>query len=271
MENQEKKLGVIGVGTVGGALAKSIKSPILYDKMKNIGSIDEINTADVIFICVPTPYLSGTGFDDSAIEDAFSIIKGDKIVVIKSTVIPGTTEKMQEKYPNLKVLFNPEFLQEKSADEDMKNPYEQIVGYTDKSKDLAQEILNVLPKATHNFIVNSKEAEMVKYVSNTFLATKVVFANQIYDLCEKLGVNYETIKEMAKVSPRFGFSHFDVWYEGFRGYSGKCLPKDIKALIQVGDKVDVDMSLLKMVDKINEGLLKSRGSSDKIIDEKECL
>lgn len=256
MENRTKKTGIIGVGAVGNALANSISSPVLYDKHKNIGSVDEVNSADIIFICVPTPYDDKKGFDSSAIEEAFSIIKGNKIVVIKSTVLPGTTERIQKIYPNHKILFNPEFLQEKTAKEDMKNPYEQIMGYTFKSKEYAKEVLSFLPKAPNEFIVPSKEAEMVKYFSNTFLATKVIFANQIYDLCKKLGVDYDLIKEMAKVSPRFAFSHFDVWTDGFRGYSGKCLPKDTKSLIRFSDELGIDMSLLKLVDKKNEELLK---------------
>lgn len=256
MEGKAKKIGVMGVGMVGGALAKFLDKPLLYDKYKNIGSLEEFNRADIIFICVPTPYDEKKGFDSSAVEEAFSAIKGNKTVVIKSTVLPGTTERMQKLYPIHKVLFNPEFLQEKTAEEDMKNPYEQIVGYTEISKDCVKEILSILPKAPNEFIVSSGEAEMVKYFSNTFLSTKVIFANQMYDLCEKLGLNYDSIKEMAKVSPRFGFSHFDIWTDGFRGYAGHCLPKDTKALIHFGKEKGVDLSLLEFVDKANEELLK---------------
>ena len=253
---KEKKIGIIGVGYVGGALANVIPKVLLYDKYKKIGSIEEVNKADIIFICVPTPWTKKIGFDPSAIEDAFSIIKGRKIIVIKSTVIPGTTEKMQKKYPHHKVLFNPEFLRQATAKEDMHNPFEQIIGYTKKSKPVAKEILKILPKTPTEFIVPAKEAEMAKYFSNVFLSTKVVFANQIYDLCQRLGINYDLVKEMAKVNPRFSFSHFDIWTDGYRGYSGACLPKDTRSLIQLGDKVGVDLKLLKLVEKINDELLK---------------
>jgi len=253
---KKKKIGIIGVGYVGGALARVISKAILYDKYKKIGSIEEINKADIIFICVPTPWTSQIGFDLSAIEDVFSIIKGRKIIVIKSTVLPGTTDKMQKRYPQHKVLFNPEFLRQATAEKDMRNPFEQIIGYTEKSKGVAKEILKILPKAPTEFIVPAKEAEMAKYFSNVFLSTKVVFANQIYDLCQKLGINYDLVKEMAKVNPRFSFSHFDIWTDGYRGYSGACLPKDTRSLIQLGDKVGVDLKLLKLVEKINNELLK---------------
>ena len=256
-KTKKKKIGIIGVGVVGGSLASVLFKPLLYDKYNNIGSPEEANKADIIFICVPTPYDRKIRFDLSAVEDAFSIIKGRKIVVIKSTVLPGTTEKMQKKYPQHKVLFNPEFLRAISAKEDMRKPYEQIVGYTKKSKPVAREILKILPKAPHEFIVPSSEAEMAKYFSNAFLATRVIFANQIYDLCEKLGINYDLVKEMAGINPRIGLWHFDVFFEGYRGYGGTCLPKDTKSLIQLGNMVDVDLKLLKLVDKINRKLLKN--------------
>jgi len=256
-EKNSKKIGIIGVGIVGGAVAEVVPSPLLYDKNKKIGSIDDVNKADIIFVCVPTPWDNKTGFDISFVEEAVSKIKGSKIVVIKSTVLPGTTERMQKKYPQHKFLFNPEFLREVSAKEDMKKPFEQIVGYTKESKSLAKEILDILPDAPSKFIVSSGEAEMLKYFSNTFLATKVIFANQIYDLCQKLNISYDSIKEMAKTNVRFAFSHFDVWTDGYRGYSGKCLPKDTKSLIRFAGEFGVDLDLLKTVDRINERLLKN--------------
>lgn len=255
--NSKKSVGIIGVGVVGGALASVMPDAILYDKYKKIGSLEEVNEADVIFVCVPTPHDAKKGFDLSYVENVFSNIKGSKVVVIKSTILPGTTEKIQRKYSQHKVLFNPEFLRQAIADEDMKNSYEQIVGYTKESKEFAHEILNLLPKAPAEFIVPAMEAEMVKYFSNTFLATKVIFANQIYDLCEKLNINYDSVKDMAKVNPRFGFSHFDIWTDDYRGYGGACLPKDTKALIQLGNEVGVDMKLLKLVEEINNRLVGS--------------
>ena len=252
----KNKIGIIGIGVVGEAVASVMPNAVLYDKYKKIGSIKEINKANIIFICVPTPWTKKKGFDLSAIEDAFSIISGRKIIVIKSTVLPGTTEKMQKKYSQHKVLFNPEFLRQLNAKKEMKMPFEQIIGYTKKSKSVANKILKILPKAPAEFIVLAKEAEMFKYFSNVFLSAKVVFANQIYDLCKKLDIDYEKVKEIAEVSPKFAFTHFNIFSDGYRGYRGACLPKDIKSFIQLGDKVGVDLKLLKSVEKINQELLK---------------
>ena len=115
MKNKEElKIGIVGVGMVGGALQryfekKGIK-PLLYDKGRELGSIDQVNEADVIFLCVPTPFENG--FDLSYVEEACRNIKGEKIIVIKSTVVPWTTEKLQKQYPQHKFIFNPEFLTE---------------------------------------------------------------------------------------------------------------------------------------------------------------
>ena len=112
MAEEKYKPGVVGVGMVGGALARYFEEkreikPFLYDPGKNLGSVEEINQADIIFLCVPTPYLKEEkGFDLSFIEDAFKIIDGQKIVVIKSTILPGTTETLQKKYPEHKCIYD---------------------------------------------------------------------------------------------------------------------------------------------------------------------
>jgi UDPglucose 6-dehydrogenase len=251
-----KRTGIMGVGFVGGALAKCLEEPILYDLPKRLGSVEELNRADIIFICVPTPY-NEKGFDASMLEDAFSVIKGNKIVVIKSTVIPGTTERFQAMYPNLKVLFNPEFLTEKTADFDMRRPDRQIIGYTKESYSVAEDIILMLPLAPFERIMPAKEAEMVKYFNNSWFGTKVVFCNQMYDLCKKMGVDYDSIKECVSADRRIGKTHLEIWYQkNFRGYSGKCLPKDIKSLLQFAEKIGADLKLLKVVDKINDKLIK---------------
>jgi len=248
------KIGIMGVGTVGGALKsyfedKGIKL-FIYDK-NNKGSLPEVNKADIIFICVPTPFDKKIGLDLSCVQEAFKNISGKKIVVIKSTVLPGTTEKFQKKYPFHKILFNPEFLTEKNAKNDMKFPDEQIVGFTKESKGVAKNILKILPKAPFKKTVKASEAEMMKYFANTFLSVKVIFANQMYDLCQKLGIDYKTVKKIAVADKRIGDSHLDVFFDGYRGYGGKCLPKDTKALISFAESTGVDLKLHKTVEEIN--------------------
>lgn len=256
----------MGIGMVGGSLRKYFeqkKKPLfMYDKFKNIGSLEEVNQADIIFVCVPTPFDKSKGFDLSFVEEACLSIAGSKIVVIKSTVLPGTTEKFQLKFPQHKFLFNPEFLTESSPDQDFNYPDRQVVGYTKNSFTIAEDVLNILPLAPCMKLIPATEAEMVKYFGNTFLSTKVIFANQIFDLCQKTGINYDRVMECAGSDKRIGRSHLTVWHHGKRGYAGKCLPKDTKALIQFAEKEGVDLKILKIVDEINNNLLKEQGIDD---------
>lgn len=261
MENKNFKIGIVGLGMVGGTLRRYFEEKkfetFFYDNGKNEGSVELINKSDIVFICVPTPFDKKTGFDLSYVEDACSKLAGGKIVVIKSTILPGSTEKLQKKYPQHKFLFNPEFLTEATADNDMKNPSRQIIGYTQESKNLAEEVLNILPMAPFMEIMPVKEAEMVKYFSNNWYAIKVIYCNQVYDLCRKLGIDYETVKRAAAADKMIGSSHLEIFHKGYRGYGGKCLPKDIRALIKFADENDIDLKLHKTAEEINNELSKN--------------
>jgi UDPglucose 6-dehydrogenase len=260
-------IGIIGVGMVGGSLRnyfekKGIK-PFLYDKGKNLGSYEEANKADVVFLCLPTPFIKeGEGFDLSYIKEACGNLRGNKIVVIKSTVVPGTTEKLQKEYPQHRFLFNPEFLTELTADHDMQYPDRQIIGYTKESYTIAGDILAVLPLAPYEKIMPATEAEMVKYFGNNWFSVKVIFANEIYDLCQRLGIDYDKVMEAAAADKRIGRTHLEVMHKGYRGYGGKCLPKDIRAMIQFADKQGVDMKLLKIAEEVNNKLMEKQGIED---------
>jgi len=260
------KLGIIGVGMVGGALKKYFekqeRKPFVYDKGQNLGSMDEVNQADIIFVCVPTPFDKNGGFDLSCVKEVCDKINGEKIIVIKSTVLPGTTENFQKQYPQHKFLFNPEFLTELTADQDMGYPDRQIIGYTKESLEVAGDLLLILPLAPFEKIMPATEAEIVKYFGNTWFATKVAFVNQMYDLCQKTGVNYEAIMDSVAADKRIGRSHLEVLHKGYRGYGGKCLPKDIKALIQFANSNGVDLKLHKMVEEINNQLMKDQNIED---------
>ena len=263
-----EKVSIIGVGMVGGALQRYFEEkrnlkPFLYDNGKNLGSPQEINQGEVIFICVPTSFdKKNNRFDLSCVNDAFSKIEGKKIVVIKSTVLPGTTEYLQQKYPQHKILNNPEFLTELTADQDMCYPDRQIIGYTEKSYNVAKDVLQILPLAPFERILPATETEMVKYFGNTWFSAKVIFANQIYDLCQKLGIDYNRVKESAAADKRIDRTHLEVWHKGYRGYGGACLPKDIKALIRFADEKGIDLKLHKVVDDINDKLFKDQDIID---------
>ena len=262
-----KQIGVVGAGMVGGALLKYFETtemrPVVYDPPKNIGSLEDLNRVNIVFICVPTPFIKERqGFDLSYVEKTVENLTGEKIVVIKSTVLPGTTEDLQKKYPQHTFLFNPEFLVEERAVADMLNPDRQIVGYTEQSKEFAESILRILPKAPYEKVMPATEAEMVKYFGNTFLAVKVIFGCQMHELCQKLGVDYDIVREAASADERIGPSHLDVRHGGYMGYGGKCLPKDTRALIQFADASGVDLRLHKATEELNNALMDKQGIED---------
>ena len=176
--------------------------------------------------------------------------------------MPGTTQYFQDKYPQHKFLFNPEFLTELTADQDMNYPDRQIIGYTKQSYNVSKDVMHILPLAPYEKIMPSDEAELVKYYGNNWFAVKVIFANQMYDLCQKLGVNYDRIMEATSVDKRIGPSHLTVVHKGYRGYGGKCIPKDIRAMIQFADKNGIDMSLLKEAEKVNNELMDKQNIED---------
>jgi UDPglucose 6-dehydrogenase len=245
----------MGVGVVGGAVRNYLEltgiQALLYDPGKGLGSLREINEAELVYVCVPTPYVAGVGFDDSAVGDAISHLRSGKTVVIKSTVLPGTTDKFQRLFPQQTVLFNPEFLRENSANEDFLTPDRQIVGYCGVDSDLASAILETLPRAPYEAVVPAAVAEMTKYATNSFLALKVIFGNEMFDLCQSLGIDYELVKQGIGVDKRIGDSHFNVLDAGYRGYGGKCLPKDTMSLLDLADGAGVEMRLLQAAHEVN--------------------
>jgi len=262
MRSEKNKIGIIGLGTVGKVIKywfKKRNTLFFYDKYKKIGSSKEVNKAKIIFICVSTPfYDKGKGYDDGAVIESLKILSGVKIVVIKSTILPGSTEKFQKRFPQHKILFNPEFLRHKTVLKDFLYPNRQIIGYTPRSKKFTKRILNMLPKASYQKMIPAVEAETLKYFGNCFLALRVIFANQIYDLCQKLRINYDLVKEVAGYDPRIGHSHFNIFQDGYRGYGGLCLEKDVKAFIQFAESHKVNLPFLKVMDTINTELLKFR-------------
>jgi len=258
-----KSIGIIGGGFVGSAVRRYFldqgHNVYTYDKFKQVDPLEKVLETDYIFIAVPTPYKDG--IDLSAVEDA--MVQATKAsegsaIIIKSTVIPGTTEKFQKLYPHLKLLFNPEFLTELSAEKDFAKPDRQIVGFTKQSQDAAKELMDILPKAPYAKLVDATSAEFIKYFGNNWLAIKVAYANQMYDLCQKLGINYDDVKEGASADPRIGPSHLDVWSGGYRGYGGKCLPKDNRAMIKFAEGLGVDLKLHKIAEEINNELHKKQ-------------
>jgi UDPglucose 6-dehydrogenase len=256
------KLGVMGVGVVGSAVRSYFRhsgEPVLcFDKFSGEGSLAEINQADIVFVCVPTPYVPGRGLDASAVEEAVSGLTGEKIVVLKSTALPGTTQTLAGRYPQHRFFFNPEFLRESRAEADFVKPDRQIVGYTGHhDREMALRLLKLLPPAPYEAVLPATTAELVKLFTNSMLALRVIFANEVYDLTSALGLDYEEVRAGLAADPRIGGSHFNVFDGGYRGYGGKCLPKDVGGIVDFANQQGIKLSLLETAQAVNRHLLHS--------------
>ena len=252
---------------MGGAVKSFFPDAKVYDKFKDLDAIEEVGKCRFIFISVPTPYngrLDLSITDDAAANAVRHLADPEnQLIVIKSTIWPGTTQRYQDRYPQANFAFNPEFLRDKFAREDFVKNDRQIVGFTKKTKDsaLVKELLEILPPAPYAKLVPAEVAEMIKYAGNTFLAMQVIFANQMYDLCQALGIDYDEVKEAIKSDKRIGKSHWEIFHtesslastlkDAYRGYGGKCFSKEMNTLVDEGRKLQADVGLFEAAKEIN--------------------
>jgi len=259
-------IGVIGQGYVGTAIKLGFQDHydvVTYDKF-DLGKSthskisDIVDEAKVIFVCVPTPMRKDGTCYTGIVEEVIREINetaDDHIVVIKSTVPPGTTDRFNHEFSNVTVIFNPEFLTEENFLDDFKNQNRIILGGSRKGTNKLRQIYSkVFPHAT---IVKtgSNTAEMVKYFTNCFLATKVSFANEMYSVCEQIGIDYDKVVEYATYDERLGKSHWAVpGPDGDFGFGGHCLPKDLSAIVNTFNTY----GLLEAVENVNDQVREDR-------------
>ena len=280
-----KSIAVIGQGFVGGSLTTIFSergfSVYAYDKSGKYvegarpshddfaagfpSSIQELihdneeggtpGFSKVYFVCVPTPMFEDGSADLSIVESVLNelaAVPGERIAVVKSTIPPGSTENWNLKYASsgLRIVFNPEFLTEANALDDMRNQNRIILGgprpWINEVKQVFQSAFPKVPIIK----TSSTTAEMVKYLTNCFLSVKVAFANEIAQICESLdnsglNVDYDKVVEYSKYDKRLGDSHWAVpGPDGSRGFGGHCFPKDLNALIEVSKILDVKPTVM---------------------------
>lgn len=261
-------IGIIGQGFVGSAVYEVMKNyfdVLAYDKdpnkFSNTNCIQElVQHVKVTFLCVPTPMKSSGECDLRILKSALEEIRGcagfenkSLIVVIKSTIPPGTTETLSNEYPSLNLVFNPEFLTEANAVEDYKNQNRIIIGGKQPSTTIVKHIFLKSFPLVPVIETSSTIAETIKYVTNIFLATKVSFANEMYRLCEGLGIDYDTVIDYAKYDDRLGNTHWAVpGPDGDFGYGGHCFPKDIAALQHLMLQLNIDSTIIDSVIQKNK-------------------
>ncbi len=258
-------IGIIGQGFVGNAIYQKFKNyfdvhTYDLDESKSNDTKENVIHQQYLFLCLPTPMNTDGSCNVDIIErelENIDLIADNqeilKTVVIKSTISPGTTQKWNKKYEALNIVFNPEFLTEANAVEDFNNQNRIILGGPrPATTELRRLYSKVFPKA-HIIKTDSTHAEMVKYLTNSFLATKVSFANEIYQVCEKLNIDYDKVVEYATLDDRLGKSHWNVpGPDGDFGFGGHCLPKDLSALIYLAMNLDTETNVLNAVEETND-------------------
>jgi nucleotide sugar dehydrogenase len=264
------KIGIIGQGFVGSAIREGLDDyyeVLTYDKdsSKSRNSHEEVvSNSSIVFICVPTPMRKSGECDTRILESVISDVenvdtKNEPVLVIKSTIPPGTTDRVSG-LTRFDVCFSPEFLTEANSFQDFKNQTRIIVGgprpATGKVKAMFRKPFPEIPIIK----TGTRTAEMIKYFTNCFLATKVTFANQMYDICKSAGIDYDKVCEYALHDQRIGRTHLAVpGPDGDRGFGGHCFPKDLAAMIYFSNEImNENSDFLKSVEDSNNRYRKDR-------------
>ena len=279
--NKEFKVGIVGQGFVGSAVKagfEHVTTVLAYDKFqpsKSNSTLEEIvENCEIIFVCIPTPMVletgeAYTGIVEEVVKEIESIaqdlhkadvISHSPILVVKSTIPPGTAERLDWMLDVCTVAFNPEFLTEANAINDFIFQDRIVLGASSNHNisQLVELYRYAFPNATI-FETTATNAEMIKYVANCFLSVKVSFANEMYDLCQKIGADYNQVVEGAKLDKRLGSSHWQVpGPDGDRGFGGHCFPKDMEALKFVAKENGVKLDVVEGAVNTNNRIRKNR-------------
>ncbi len=264
------KIGIIGAGIVGSTTGKILATKhevFYYDKFKlQFQNIQDVANSEIIFICVSTPMKPSGEMDYSAIHNSLDYLlqqiqeknPHEIIVVIRSTAVSGTTDSLAKKFP-FKFAFNPEFLREKHAEEDMKNTNRIVIGAN--SKQVNDKVVamykELFPNATY-ISTDIKTAEMIKYAANVFLASQIAIANELFAICNAVGVDYNTVKDAILLDDRIGKNIEVPGHDGDFGFGGKCFPKDLNGLMYLARAHHYRPYLLEEVWRLNNQVRKKK-------------
>ena len=253
------KIGIVGQGYVGTAVKTifekhyDVHTYDIKEKCTEKCMNDLVVESDIIFVCAPTPMNKNGSCNTDIVENvvkdindlALINLKENIIVAIKSTIPPGTTNKLNKECEDISVIFNPEFLTEANFIDDFKNQNRIIIGGERPSTTQLRQVYSLVFPEAKIIKTGSKTAEMVKYFTNTFLATKVSFANEMKLICDEIDIDYDKVVEYATYDDRLGKSHWAVpGPDGHNGFGGSCFPKDINALIHLCQNLDIHPNML---------------------------
>ena len=245
-------VGIVGYGHVGRAMKELFLDAVVYDKYLMIGSEEDINKCNIAFICVPTPMGRDGRCDVSCVDEVLSWLNTD-VIIIRSTVPVGYTREKAEKL-NKRIVFQPEYYGE-THNHPLANLQNRkwivLGGVTEDISLVLKEYKKVYTAEIQIIKTDSDTAEMAKYMENAYLATKVIFCNEMYDIAHAYGIDYDELREIWLMDPRINSSHTFV-YEDDRGYGGSCFPKDMYALKKIAENKNIDCGLISAVIEKNK-------------------
>lgn len=266
-------IGVVGWGFVGQATGKGlaknkINKIFVYDKERTspLTLPQVVEKSEFVFICVPTPMFSdysGMSMEivDEVVGQIAPLAEGtDKIVIVKSTVLPGTVAEYIKKYSKVNFAMNPEFLTQDNANYDFAHPYRTVIGISGKKvgERIKKLYRTIYSKDQPYYIMDATSAEVAKYMSNLTLASKVILANEFFALSKSVGADYDKARKVVEADPRIG-SHLKVpGPDGDFGFGGTCFPKDMIGILGMAKKLKIDVSVLEAVWKKNLKVRKNR-------------
>ena len=244
------KVGIIGNGFVGESQAFAF-SPIAdvrvydIDPLKSTTTLEDVHTCDFIFVCVPTPMKSSGEQDLSYVESVFEHANSGPVYIIKSTVLPGTTKQLQTRYKDLNIIFNPEFLTERTAKLDMLTQARIVLGGKREMTNKVELLYSSRFMNRHFIHTDSTTAELIKYMNNSFFATKVSIMNEFHRLSNALGANWNDALYGFASDGRIGDSHLHVpGPDGKLGYGGTCFPKDVNAIVTLAEELGTPLNTI---------------------------
>lgn len=258
------KIGIVGYGRVGKGMEKFFGNHYeirIYDPEYIASNTKgEINECDLGVICVPTPMKKDKSCDISSVEETISWIK-TPVIWIRSTIAPGTTDYLKKKYKK-RIVFSPEYLGESKYwtpyefhIDEKKSPYIILGGDPKDTQCVIKFIAPIMGPVKYYPQTNAMTAEVVKYMENTFFALKVTFANEMFEICKAMGLDFYTVRDLWLLDPRINPMHTMV-FEDSRGFAGKCYPKDVNGIIQASIKAGYRPELLIKMLQVNEEYLK---------------
>jgi UDPglucose 6-dehydrogenase len=255
------KIIIVGYGFVGKAVGNALKEKhqvVIVDPQYTTTEIQHHPDADGLIICAPTPSTENGMCDASIVASIMDQIPVYLPVLIKSTVTPGIAKGFRDVYPDHSIVYSPEFLRARSANQDFLNQKYIILGGEDPECFWQELFQGSLPNCSIVFNCTDEEACLVKYAENSFLALKTSFFNQIYDVCLNTGMDFDAVRQLLTHDQRINSDHSMVpGPDGERGWGGHCFPKDTAAFIQWTNTIGSSVSLVEEAVKYNHQIRKN--------------